>query len=138
RIVNNLLERIYGDDFKIDNFEITSTDFNIPYIKNGVRINDVVYASQGERSFLSIALSFALLTQSVKRYNIPLLDEIDATLDMKNRRLFLNILEEQIDVIDAEQVFLITHNNMFDDYPVDIIMTSDINIDNYNNACILY
>lgn len=138
RIVNNLLERIYGDDFKIDNFEITSTDFNIPYIKNGVRISDVVYASQGERSFLSIALSFALLTQSVKRYNIPLLDEIDATLDMKNRRLFLNILEEQIDIINAEQVFLITHNNMFDDYPVDIIMTSDINIDNYNNACILY
>lgn len=123
--VNELLSVVYGDDFEIDDFEITSTEFNIPYIKNGIRVDDVVRASQGERSFLSLALSFALLNQSIKDYNILLLDEIDATLDQRKRGLFLNILEKQMEVIDAEQVFLITHNNMFDSYPVDVIMTSE-------------
>lgn len=137
-IVNELLSEIYSDGFEIDDFEITSTDFNIPYIKNGIRISDVVYASQGEKSFLSLALSFALITQSIKDYNILLLDEIDATLDTKNRSLFLTILEKQMDVIDAEQIFLITHNNMFDNYPVDLILTSQLSIENYNNANIIY
>lgn len=123
--VNELLSVVYGDNFEIDDFEITSTEFNIPYIKNGIRVDDVVRASQGERSFLSLALSFALLNQSVKDYNILLLDEIDATLDQRKRGLFLSILEKQMEVIDAEQVFLITHNNMFDSYPVDVIMTSE-------------
>lgn len=121
--VNELLS-MYSDNFSIDDFEIDEDSFNIPYIKNNVRINDVVYASQGEKSFLSLALSFALITQSIDKYNILLLDEIDSTLDQKNRSIFLNILEKQIDTINAEQVFLITHNDMFDTYPVDVIVTS--------------
>lgn len=136
--VNQLLEMVYGDTFEIDDFEINSSEFNIPYIKNGIRINDVVYASQGERSFLSLALSFALIIQSIKDYNILLLDEIDSTLDTRNRSMFLNILEKQMDIINSEQVFLITHNNMFDNYPVDIILTSDVELDNYKNANVIY
>lgn len=124
--VNELLESIYGGMFEIDDFEINSSEFNIPYIKNGIRINDVVYASQGERSFLSLALSFALITQSIKDYNILLLDELDSTLDYRNRPLFLNILEKQMNSINAEQIFLITHNDMFDSYPVDVILTSNV------------
>ena len=136
--VNNLLELVYSSGFEIDDFEITSTDFNIPYIKNGMRINDVSYASQGEKSFLSLALSFALITQSIKNYNILLLDEIDSTLDIRNRAMFLTILEKQMDIIDAEQIFLITHNNMFDNYPVDIILTSQDKSDRYENANIIF
>lgn len=135
--VNKLLESVY-DDFVIEDFSITSTEFNIPYVKNGVRVNDVVYASQGETSFLSLALSFALINNSIKDYNILLLDEIDSTLDTRNRSMFLNIINQQIEMINAEQVFLITHNNMFDSYPVDIIITSDISLDNYTNANIIY
>lgn len=135
--VNSLLASVY-EDFEIDDFEISATEFNIPYIKNGIRIPDVVYASQGERSFLSLALSFALINQSIKNYNILLLDEIDSTLDIRNRAMFLNILTQQMESIDSEQVFLITHNNMFDSYPVDVIMTSDVEIDSYTNANIIY
>lgn len=136
--VNSLLQSVYGDDFEIDDFIINADEFSIPYIKNGIYIEDVVYASQGERSFLSLALSFALINQSIRDYNILLLDEIDSTLDTRNRAMFLNILENQISFINAEQVFLITHNNMFDMYPVDIIMTSDTKLDNYRNANIIY
>ena len=136
--VNSLLESVYGDDFQIDDFDINANEFNIPYIKNGIRISDICYASQGESSFLSVALSFALINQSIKNYNILLLDEIDSTLDIKNRASFLNILERQMGIIDAEQIFLITHNNMFDNYPVDLILTSDVNQENFMNANIIY
>lgn len=136
--VNELLKIVYADNFEIDDFDINESEFNIPYIKNNIRISDVVYASQGEKSFLSLALSFALINQSIKDYNILLLDEIDATLDTKNRAMFLNILEKQMESIGSEQIFLITHNNMFENYPVDIILTSPNKVSNFNNANILY
>ena len=50
-----------------------------------------------------------------------LLDEIDGPLDTENREKFIKILEKQIDKIDSEQNFLITHNSMFSSYPVDIL-----------------
>jgi hypothetical protein len=52
--------------------------------------------------------------------------------------MFLNILEKQLEAINAEQVFMITHNNMFDNYPVDVIMTSEEEVDNYKNMNVLY
>ena len=50
-----------------------------------------------------------------------LLDEIDGPLDTHNRAKFIKILENQIERIGSEQSFLITHNDMFSSYPVDII-----------------
>jgi len=137
-IVNNLLDIVYKGELEIDDFEINEKEFKIPYIKNSMRINDIIYTSQGERSFVSVALSFALIEQSIKKYNIMLLDEIDATLDQKNRIMFLNILEKQLDTINAKQIFMITHNNMFDSYPVDLILTSDVELDNYKNKNIIF
>lgn len=120
-ITNELLDIAYGGDIYIDKFHITPTEFQIPYYVKGKRMKDVKYASQGELSFLSIALSFGLSSQSLSRYNIMLLDEIDGPLDNRNREKFIRILENQIDRIGSEQSFLITHNNMFSSYPVDII-----------------
>jgi len=137
-IVNNLLDFIYKGELEIDDFEINEKEFKIPYIKNNMKIDDIIHTSQGERSFVSIALSFALIEQSIKKYNIMLLDEIDATLDQKNRIMFLNILDIQLDIIKAEQIFLITHNNMFDSYPVDLILTSNVELDNYKNKNIIF
>jgi DNA repair exonuclease SbcCD ATPase subunit len=137
-MVNQLLDTVYNGDLEVQEFIINDKEFRIPYIKNGLLIDDVVKCSLGEESFVSMALSFALIEQSVKDYNVMLLDEIDATLDTKKREQFLTILETQLDSIDAEQVFLITHNNMFDNYPVDIIMTSDKPIDNYKNTNVIF
>jgi DNA repair exonuclease SbcCD ATPase subunit len=141
-ITNELLEIIYEDELYIDNFNITADEFKIPYVKNGKSIKDVCYASQGERSFISLALSFALIYQSISRYNIMLLDEIDATLDTSNREKFLQILEKQLGMIEGEQIFLISHNNMFNMYPVDIIdmhnkQNSDNKLANYIQIKIL-
>lgn len=134
-ITNDFLDIAYDGKIYIDNFNITATEFSIPFINNGVHIDDVKYASQGELSFLSIALSFALSSQVLSKYNIMLLDEIDGPLDTSNREKFIKILEAQMDKIDSEQNFLITHNAMFSSYPVDILDLSFENkSDIYNLA----
>lgn len=120
-ITNELLDIAYDGKIYIDKFNITANEFSIPFYNKGVRLEDVKYSSQGELSFLSIALSFALSRQALSKYNIMLLDEIDGPLDSTNREKFIRILENQIDKIHSEQNFLITHNDMFSSYPVDII-----------------
>lgn len=122
-IANQLLDVVYDGDLHLEDFEITADEFGIPYSTKGTTVKDVIYASQGERSFISLALSFALTYKSISKYNIMLLDEIDATLDISNREKFLHVLEMQIDMIQAEQVFVISHNDMFNAYPVDIVDT---------------
>ena len=119
--INDLLDIVYDGDLMIDEFKINSDEFLIPYIKDGYLIPDIVYASQGETAFLSIALSFALIAESILKYNIILLDEVDGNLDDKNRKKFILILERLIDMIGAEQIFLISHNNLFSMYPVDVL-----------------
>lgn len=122
-IANNLLDVVYNGDLRLAEFEISADEFGIPYITKGAKVKDVVYASQGERSFISLALSFALTCRSLSSYNIMLLDEIDSTLDTSNREKFLRVLEMQIEMIHAQQVFVISHNDMFNAYPVDIVDT---------------
>ena len=49
----------------------------------------------------------------------------------RNREKFIRILENQIERIGSEQNFLITHNDMFSSYPIDVI---DLNFDDsYEN-----
>lgn len=129
KIVNELLDIIYDGSLRIDQFDISAETFRIPYTKNGKTISDAKLASQGESSFITISLSFALSLQSISKYNIMLLDEIDSTLDATNREKFITILERMMDMVDTEQIFLISHNNMFDMYPVDYLDMGNIKKD---------
>ena len=124
-IANDLLNIIYDGSLTLDKFEINDSEFRIPYIKEGVVINDVSSASQGEEAFITVVMSFALIMQSIEKYNIMLLDEIDGPLDTRNRSIFLSILEKQIESINAEQVFIISHNDMFTGYHVEILDTKN-------------
>jgi len=92
-------------------------------------------ASQGETALVSMAISMALIENSLRKYNIILLDELDSTLDIRNKKDYINILEKQIELLNVEQIFIISHNKEFDSYPVDLILfeghemdLSDLNI----------
>ena len=61
----------------------------------------------------------------MSRYNIMLLDELDSVLDESKRQKFIAIVEKLMEMIDAEQTFVISHNNMFSMYPVDLISVVD-------------
>jgi len=128
-ILNDLIADVFGDSLEIQEFEITQDDFRIPYTINGIYVEDIERASQGQQSIISIALSFALIRKSIFDYNIMLLDEVDSPLYKHDREKFIAILFKQLKAIDAEQVFLISHNNTFDGYPVNIIMTTEEIVD---------
>lgn len=128
-IVNDLIAEIFDDDLEILDFDVTEDDFKIPYMVNGQVISDISYASQGQQSIISIALSFALVRQSMFDYNIMLLDEIDGPLHKNDREKFIGILFRQMAAIQADQVFLISHNSTFEGNPVNIFMTADEDIE---------
>ena len=124
---NYLLSVAYDDKFFIEKFELTDKDFMIQVSKSdGTIIEDVSLTSQGESSLISVSLTLSLIEQTLKnniylsnyKYNILLLDEIDSVLDQENRRSFVDILEKQIEGLGIEQCFIISHNDVFDSYPL--------------------
>ncbi|MDP3004069.1 MAG: AAA family ATPase [Candidatus Azambacteria bacterium] len=69
------------------------------------RVKDLNLLSGGERSLVSIALLFAIV--SVSRPPFLILDEIDAALDEDNAARFARVLK---DLAEKTQFILITHN----------------------------
>ena len=125
-IANELLDIVYDGSLYLEEFDVTEDEFRIPYVKDGTTISDVSSASQGEQSFLNMAISSALRMQSMKNYNIALFDEVDGAFDDTNRQKFIPVLERQLELGSTKQAFLITHNQMFQKYPVDRIDLDDI------------
>lgn len=137
-LMNNLLETIFDGELQIDGFVIDENEFRIPFVTKGALVPDIIHASQGESSFISIVLSLSLIIQSMTRYDIISLDELDGPLDTKNREEFIKVLYKFIEQVNCEQVFLITHNNMFDNEPVDIIQTSGVDVENFKYGNIIF
>lgn len=136
-ITNELLDIVYHGKLILANFDISADKFNIPVYNRGKLLADVKQVSQGERSLITIALSFALVAKSLGEYNIMVLDEVDGPLDEQNRRFIIPLLENQMDRIGAEQIVLISHNDTFSSYPVDIVDFSDpeSHIENRKKYC---
>lgn len=138
--INNILDIVYDGKMTVPRFDIGDREFNIPYINNGVEISDVNQCSQGEEAFMSIAISFAFVSRSmeaVDSFNIPRFDEVDGPLDTYKRERFLDIINLQIDKIDAEQIFIISHNRAFDGYPVNVVELTKGIIDDYTNKTVI-
>jgi DNA repair exonuclease SbcCD ATPase subunit len=137
-MMNNLLDTIYNGELQIEGFLIDENEFRIPFVKSGIKVPDIVLASQGESSFISIVLSLSLIIQSMTKYDIICLDELDGPLDTKNREEFIKVLYTFINQVKSEQLFLISHNNMFDNEPIDLILTGDIDIENFKFANVIF
>ena len=137
-MMNNLLDTIYNGELQIEGFLIDENEFRIPFNKSGIRVPDISFASQGESSFISIVLSLSLIIQSMTKYDIICLDELDGPLDTKNREQFIKVLYEFIRQTGSEQIFLISHNNVFDNEAVDLILTGDIDIENFKFGNVLF
>jgi len=119
---NNLLNIAYEGQFMIK-FDITATEFNIQVYKgDGTMLKDISLASQGETSLTNVSLSLAMLETMIKGYNVLYLDEIDCTLSTENRRRFIDMLYTQLETLNIEQCFVISHNNEFYDKNVDLIL----------------
>ena len=125
--INELMHVAYPDITLLKDPEyliIDDKEFTIPYKKNGVIIGDISEASDGERAMLSLAFSLVLIRLVSKVYNIMLLDEMDTALDKYGRSKYIDIIEQYMKSINASQIFLISHNSMFDMYGVNVLQTT--------------
>lgn len=136
--VNDLLEMVYHGKLKLlkSKTVINEDEFTIPYIKRNTVVSDISKASDGEKAIISLAFSLVLLNMTSGPYNILLLDEMDTTLDTASRAKYIELLEQFMKTIKSEQLFLISHNSMFDVYPVNVLMTSHSTL-NMSNANVL-
>lgn len=136
--LNDLISDVFGDSIEVLDFIINENEFRIPYAINGSVVEDISKASQGQKAIISLALSFALIRQAHSKWNIMLLDEMDGPLYKDDRNKFITILYKQLSAINAEQVFLISHNFTFDGQNVNVIMTTEEHLDKSSMISIMH
>jgi len=122
-VANEIIKDIYENDFVLEEFVVNDKEFRIPYRTKGVSVRDIRYASQAESSVATLAISFAMLEQFAYTYNIILLDEVDGPMYKGNKERFFAALEGMLSRIHSNQAFIITQSTMFNDYPVNLIIT---------------
>lgn len=122
-VANEIIKDIYENDFVLEEFVVNDKEFRIPYRTKGVSVRDIRYVSQAESSVATLAISFAMLEQFAYTYNIILLDEVDGPMYKGNKERFFAALEGILSRIHSEQAFIITQSTMFNDYPVNLIIT---------------
>ena len=138
-IANSIIKDLYTGDFYLKEFDVREGVFNIPYYTKGFKVKDIRNGSQAEVSVAKIAISFAILSQFMTKYNIVLLDEIDGPMHRVNKERFFTALEGQLERLHCEQAFIITQSAMFNDYPVNLIVTDpDYRATLPNNATVIF
>lgn len=110
---NHLLELLFDGRFYLSEFVINENEFRIPCYGNGIVNDDITSMSTSQICMLGMVISFAILYNSSRTYNIIKLDEIDGGLDTKNRTGFINVLTRLTELINCEQCFIISHNEEF-------------------------
>lgn len=135
---NALLSRAFNGALYLEEFEINSKDFIIPYKKNGDRGIDVSYASTAERSFISLCLTLAIMEEIMSVYTICILDEIEGGFSDINKHKFIDILGSQIKRVGISQIFMITHNyNFYEGFDLGYIMFPGSSITKYKESDVI-
>ena len=138
-IANNIIKDLYTGDFYLKEFDVREGVFNIPYYTKGFKVKDIRNGSQAEVSVAKLAISFAILSQFMTKYNIVLLDEIDGPMHRVNKERFFSALEGQLERLKCEQAFIITQSTIFNDYPVNLIVTDpDYRTNLPNNSTVIF
>ena len=134
--VNTLLSLLFNGEFVIQPFIINENEFRIPCMGSGLLHDDISSMSTAQKSMISMILSFAMLYQSSTSYNIIMLDEIDGGLDTSNRGMFIELLDNLMNMLNCEQCFIISHNNELNTALCDIIVLKNTSNEIYNGNII--
>ena len=137
-LANELLSLLFDGEFVLEPFIINDKEFSIPCRGSGLKNDDISSMSTSEVCMISMILSFAMLMQASTKYNILKLDEIDGGLSTTNRLHFLDVLDRQINMLDIEQCFMISHNTEIDFSNVDLILLKMDQSEAINTGNIIY
>ena len=127
-MANELLSLLFNGKFELLPYVINDSEFRIPCVnkESSVHHDDISSCSSGERSMISMMISFSLLYHSSTMYNILRLDEIDAALDQNNRSSFPLVLDRFMRELGVEHCIMISHSSEADMSNVDIILLKPV------------
>lgn len=121
-VSNKLLSMFFGGEFVLHPFVVNETEFRIPCLGKGLINDDISSMSTSQRSMISMIISFALLHNVSKKFNIINLDEIDGGLDNINRLSFIHVLRKLMGLLNYSQCVMISHNAELGIYDADLII----------------
>ena len=108
-MTNRLLDVMYDGELEMLTPEIDETHFSLPFRCGSNTSNDIKYGSQSESCLLSLAISLSLAS-SLTVDMVPLIDEIDAPLDMEVIPKYMTMLMDMLTVLGCDQCFVISHH----------------------------
>lgn len=135
---NNLLATFFNGQFRIMPFIINESEFRIPCAGEGIMNDDISSMSSAQIAMISMILSFSFLYNSSSRYNILKLDEIDGPLDANNRIMFIDVLNNVMNMLGTEQCIMISHNSELQVDSADIILLKSSENNDYNHGNIIW
>ena len=94
--------------------------------------------SSAQIAMISMILSFSFLYNSSTKYNILKLDEIDGPLDANNRLMFLDVLNNVMNMMGTEQCIMISHNTELQAEDSDVILLKSSENNDYSRGNIIW
>lgn len=139
-MVNELLGMMFNGEYRICRYIINEEEFRIPFIGNGLTVDDISSGSTSQVCIMGMIISLVLAYISSGKYNIRSLDEIDGGLDHINRYMFVDVLNKITQILQIDQLFIISHSVESALNNVDVILLSedDVYTDQFANANIIY
>jgi hypothetical protein len=125
-MANQLLSMIFQGQYKLLDYVINQDEFRIPFIGNGLVVDDISSGSTSQVCIMGMIINLVLLNQASTKYIITRLDEIDGGLDHQNRYMFVDILQTVINILNIDQLFIISHSAESALSNVDIIQLAPI------------
>jgi rRNA-processing protein FCF1 len=138
--INALLEITFPNDPKAIEFRITDKAFDIIIVSSDGSTQDISEASQGERGLLKLTVTMGIMEETLKnlKFRTIYIDEVDSELDKVNSRIFLDILEKQMSVLNIHQAFFISHNQLLSVLNNNYIILDRSYDENVNPSNIIY
>ena len=76
---------------------------------------------------IGMIINLVLLSQASTRFNIAFLDELDGPLDNYNRYQFVEVIYKLIDMLQIDQLVMISHSIELEMSNVDVIKLKGYN-----------
>ena len=120
-IANSILSMLFNGSYRLEDFIINENEFRIPFVGEGLPVDDISSGSGAQIAMMGMIINLVLLHQASTKFNIAQLDEVTAALDSYNNSLFTNIMFYCMQILNIEQLFLISHSTETDNSYADVI-----------------
>lgn len=139
-MANQLLSMIFGGEYRLLDYVITEDEFRIPFIGNGMPVDDISSGSTSQKCIIGMIIDLVLNSIGNSDFGIVTLDEIDGGLDNQNKLLFVDIIQRMRELLNIDQLFVISHSIESTLNNVDVILLSNDQqyLDTFSSANIIW